>query len=468
MASVWRALETGLEQMPPLAHVVSRTAYRLAGGGAFAIRLPSVLGFSVMAACLYAFLRKRLPAPYALAGMLVPFLTGALHYGYEGRSYGFVLGCAGIAIVAWQRAEGPRRPLALAALALACAAAVSSHYYAVLIPMPIALGELVRTLQRRRLDPWVWAALAFSAVPLVFFLPLIRSARHYSKAFWAKPSASSVLDAYGSLLIVAIPFLVIFALLWVGYFVSTRNRTVEIDTRGFAPDLALAGGFLALPLAAVALSFFTGVFTPRYAVWGILGIALCIAFLGYLGTGGSRAFGRIAALYLLAVFAFLQVFELRRVSAKHPAALDALKSMPATNLPIVYADPLNYLQAAYYAGSPLKERLYYLTDTDAALRHAGTDSPERALSLLAQLTPLRIAALRDFTTAHRRFFVLESGEFGWLVPELTERGATLVVREAPADTKLYEVFLDPAEVAVPATSAPSGRPPPEQSRLQPR
>ena len=85
MASVWRALSTGLEQMPPFAHVVSRTAYRLAGGGAFAIRLPSVLGFATMAACLYVFLRKRLPAPYALASAAAfPFPRALLASSLQG------------------------------------------------------------------------------------------------------------------------------------------------------------------------------------------------------------------------------------------------------------------------------------------------------------------------------------------------------------------------------------------------
>jgi hypothetical protein len=418
-----------------------------------------------MAACLYVFLRKRLPQPYALAGMLVPFLTGALHFGYEGRSYGFVLGCAGVMIVAWQAAEGARRPFALAALALAGAAAVSSHYYAVLIPMPIALGEVVRTIQRRKLDAWVWAAVAAAFVPLLFFLPLIRSARRYAKAFWAKPGAASVLDAYGSLLIVAIPFLVVFALLWIGYFVFARNRTVEIVSRPLAPDLALAGGFLAVPLAAVALSFFTGVFTSRYAVWGILGIALSFAFGAYLSTGGSRRFGRIAALYLLAVFAFLQGFELHRVRSKHPEAFVALKGIPASNLPIVYADPLDYLQAAYYASAPVDQRLYYLTDAAAALRRAGTDSPEQALSLLEKFAPVRIAALRDFAAAHPRFWVIESGEFGWLIPELAERGATLIVREVSPDRKLYEVFLDERHRATAPRASETGSGQPDlQSR----
>ena len=230
----------------------------------------------------------------------------------------------------------------------------------------------------------------------------------------------------------------------------------------------MAGGFLALPLAAVALSFFTGVFTARYAVWGVLGIALSLALVSYLGTGRSLAFGRVAALYLLAVFAFLQVFELRRVSASTPRLSTRWSASP----PQTYR---SFMQIRWTTCRPPTMQLrtcpggiYYLTDTEAALRRAGTDSPERALSLLAQMAPLHIEALRDFAAAHRRFFVLESGEFGWLVPELTERGVTLIVREASAETKLYEVSLDPAEIAVPTISAPRGRPSREQPGLQSR
>ncbi len=440
MADVWTALATGLEQMPPFSHVISRAAYQLAGGGAFAIRLPSVIGFAVMAICLFAFLARRLPRSYALAGMLVPFFTGAAHFGYEGRSYGVVLGCTGVAMVAWQAVYGRMRKTALALLWLACAAAVSNHYYAVLILMPLGLGEIVRSVQRRRVDRAVWAALVLSLLPLVFFLPLIRSARSYAAAFWAKPGFSSIGEAYGRMIDIALPVLVALALLWFAYIVVSRRRDAHVDAANLAPELAVAGGFLALPLAMVAASFVTHAFEPRYSIWGVIGLALGISYAAYLTTAGSRAFGAAMAACLLAAFSLAQVIELRRVGHRSPEALEALEPLLSKGLPIVYADPLNYLQAAYYGSAELNARVFYVTDPAAALQRVGTDSPERALILLSRIAPLHLVPLNDFMAQHSHFLVLESGEFSWVVQELAARRKLVRVTEASTDVRTYEVL----------------------------
>jgi hypothetical protein len=459
MASVWRALETGLEQMPPFSHIVSRAAYRWAGGDALAIRLPALIGFTAMAVCLYVFASRRLPRTYALIAMLVPFFTGAFHFGYEARSYGVVLGCAGAAIVAWQAAEGRWRALALPCLALACAAAIASHYYAVLILAPLALGEIVRTIQRRKLDVLVWAALAASLAPLAFFLPLIRASRSYATNFWAKPGLTSLQDAYGRLIAIGLPVFIGLALMWLVYFMVARARASGIPYSPFAADLAVAAGFLALPAAAVALSFITGAFEPRYAIWGVIGIALGIAYAAYLSTSGSLVFGAVASAYLLAAFAFIEAAQLHKTRDLHPAALERVERLSGAGLPVVYADPLRYLEAAYYAPPEVNQRLFYVAEPAAALRRAGTDTPERALLLLSRIAPLHIVSLCDFTRGHRRFLVIESGEFSWLVPELAGRGASVSVKDGSGDARTYEVSIDRAETATRASSAPTGGPP---------
>ncbi len=445
MASVWRALATGLEQMPPFSHVVSRAAYRLAGADAFAIRLPSLIGFAAMAACLYLFLARRVSRTWALAGMLVPFSSGALHFGYEGRSYGVVLGCTGIACLAWQSAGGRRRPLALAALALACAAAIASHYYAVLILMPLALGELVRTVERRKIDWGVWAALSVSLVPLAFFIPLIRGARSYAHVFWAKPDAASLQEAYLRLIGPAVPVFIALALVWLAYLVWGKAGSAQLDRA----ELALAAGFFAIPATMTVLSFFTGAFEPRYGIWGIVGLALGTAYAGHVTTAGSRRFAAIAAACWLGSFALTQGYELHRVGHMRPEAIERVEPLMGAGLPIVYADPIRYLQAAYYGAPEIRERVVYLADPDAALRRTGTDSPERAIQLLAGIAPLHVEAPGEFVARHHRFLVIESGDFSWVVPELAARRASVRVNGNTVDVRTYEVLLDSGTIAWP-------------------
>jgi len=99
-----------------------------------------------------------------------------------------VLGFAAFSLLCWQSlADDRRRILSLAGLSASLAAALASHYYAVLIFVPLVLGEGARTIVRRRLDPWVWLAFAVATIPLWVFLPLIQSGRQLSGTFWAKP-----------------------------------------------------------------------------------------------------------------------------------------------------------------------------------------------------------------------------------------------------------------------------------------
>ena len=80
-----------------------------------------------------------------------------------------------------------RRPLALAGLWLSLAAAVSTHYYAVLIFLPLAAGELTRTWTTKRVDFAIWAALLLGLLPLLAYMPLMAESRKYAATFWSRP-----------------------------------------------------------------------------------------------------------------------------------------------------------------------------------------------------------------------------------------------------------------------------------------
>jgi len=89
---------------PLVYHCLANTAMRLLGPGAFAIRLPALLGFLVMQFCLYLFMRHLISQKAAVLALVFPALTAALYYAVEGRPYGLLLGLCGIAMVSWQAA----------------------------------------------------------------------------------------------------------------------------------------------------------------------------------------------------------------------------------------------------------------------------------------------------------------------------------------------------------------------------
>ena len=169
-----------------------------------------------MSFCVFRFVGKRCPAPYAFAAMCFPLLTMGYQYAYEGRPYGMVMGLAGLAMVSWQSAaENQNRGIALGGLALSLTCAVSSHYYAVFFAGPIALGEIARSISRKRADVPIWLALGAGLTPLVALRPLIHSATSnifarplYSPNFFAKPGFAAMLASYAELMAPAVPVLV--------------------------------------------------------------------------------------------------------------------------------------------------------------------------------------------------------------------------------------------------------------------
>jgi hypothetical protein len=78
---------------------------------------------------------------------------------------------------------GPRI-LPLAGLTLSIALAITSHYFGVLILIPVSLGELARILTRKRLDFGVLTALALGLASVALILPFKRALMVYRQHYY--------------------------------------------------------------------------------------------------------------------------------------------------------------------------------------------------------------------------------------------------------------------------------------------
>jgi hypothetical protein len=400
----------------------------------FVERVPAAIGFFTMCGSLYWFVSRRLPRSYAAAAALFPIGTVALWSASEGRAYGAVLGFAGLAAVCWQGAASGRfRRVFLPCLSIACACALSTHYYAVLILVPIGFAEAVRSLREKRIDWPIWAALALSLSPLPFFLPLIRAASHLSKVFWAGPHVGAPNDAYFETfgdqrpLAGAALFAVFFAAA-IAYGAGVRRRADRPwpDFSECLPDVCLGIGFLMLPFPGIALALFTHAFTPRYVIPMVLGIPLCFVYAAYIGSGGSRTFGGIAMLSA-AVMAVLVVgawqVKLNALMAAKQTVLDP--EIVNLQMPIVFSGATAYVEYDYYAPPALRPRLFYLTDPARTLAVLGSDSADRTTAALASVTGLQVVPYDGFVRQNPVFAVVDTGLFPWVVPALVHDGATV-------------------------------------------
>lgn len=414
---MWDALRNGPELNPPLHYFAVRAA---GATGQITARLPSALGVALGCFALTLFAARRFGPAAGLAAGFTPLVTIAFRYSYEARPYGLMFGASALTLLAWQGATsnqgspGRARRLWLALLALSLSAALLSHCYAILLYLPLAVGELVRLRQSRRIDWPLIVAITLPAACVVTYIPLLAGSRELAANSWAAPSLDRLAGSY---LVLVQPsawplILVIVAL------TLTRRATVILPAHELAAALAL----LALPLAAFLFGLaFTGFFHARYAVASSAGAALLLSTLAARRPACAPcilAAGAITAC-LLAVQARSQNGPPYSRTAPTACRLDD------SRLPIAVADGLLFLPLTFYADDALAPRLHFLMDRGKALRYTRNDSIELGLAALARHIPLNVPSYAAFIKAHPRFLIVGSrhSEMTWLRRQLESEGA---------------------------------------------
>jgi hypothetical protein len=288
VGDVLDVLRSGAEPLPPFFYLVTRGSTELFGDGPVGMRLPGLLGFALACACLFAFVARRSTPLHGVIAMFVPLVTAAYGFAVEARPYGLFLGFSAAALLCWQlRSDGTGGLGAAVGLGCCLALASASHYYAIFVVVPLALGEAVRSRLRRQLDLPVLVAFAAAFVPLLLSAPFVRAAHGLSATFWAKPHLDSAVDWFGWLLISpAIPrdrlndgeataFVVVSLLLALYLLLAPLRVRASSASRGARADVVLivagAAFAVAAALSARHLTVLAGV--------GLVGAALGVARL---------------------------------------------------------------------------------------------------------------------------------------------------------------------------------------------
>ncbi len=449
VSDIWSALLTGADQIPPFFHIITRASFSLFGVNHLSIRLPEVLGFWVMSLCLFYFVSKRSSALYGFVAMLFPLVTAAYNYAYEARPYGLILGFSGFSLLCWRSAaEGHYRKISLIGLALSLAAAVSSHYYAVLLLFPLAVGEVVRSLSRRRLDLSIWVAFGAAMTPLLLFLPLIEQAKTYTANFWAQPHWRSIPEFYYFLLTPAllplVAMLILSAVYSTTYPINPGSQEQEFRPTPPLHEIAAAFGFIAIPVVAViSTKLVTGAFTYRYALPSVIGFSILFAFAAYRLLNGRAVMG--AALLLSSCGGFM-VLEIRNfqdttvVSLEQAKTYNFLLSEDESSLPIVASDLHTFMMLAHYAPQDITSRLVYLADPEASLRYLGHTTVDQGILDLRPWFRLEIKEYGPYVASQRQFLVYGNiGFLNWLLYKLTADNMRIELKGRNEDNLLFLV-----------------------------
>ncbi len=449
---IWQALLAGGDGNPPLQFIATHALLRLFGEGLTVLRLPSILGFWCMALCLHRWLARRFPSRLALAGALFPLVTAARTVPLEARAYGLMLGFCALTLTSWQKATaGGQRVFALAGMAFGLAAGIFSHFYAILILVPILGGELIRSLHRKSLDYPLWISVIVGLAPGLFLLPLMRAGHRFAEHFWAPPFLGSIPLAYETLLggpaVLSLLLIAACASAFVGRewsLSSGPRRATPLPPHELAATLLLSG----MPFLVGIASLYTKAYAPKYPIVAVLGIATLVVLLAAFFQGDRNSLGTVMIACFLGVASVQFVHSdlhwrspAQSANSLHPDGWQGAFRLPSSldtgSLNVVISDSHTFLTLTHYADQGLKQRIFYLTDPAAAVRYSGFDTDELVLTAQRRWTNWKVESYQTFIEHNPRFLVYTNE--GWLIPKLLADHATIQVLGVFEDEYLYRV-----------------------------
>ncbi len=444
-SDAWHALQLGVDANPPLFHLINRLLLAVLGDSNEVQRASSIFGFWAMSWCVYTIVRSDHSAAAAWVAALIPACSGAAYYATEARPYGMVLAFVSFAIICWMKnadasnrqMESYRWPVGLT-VCLGCA--ISSHYYAVFTVVPFIGAELTRGVKRAKLDWTILGALMASYLPLVMFYTtgLMTAAGQYTGGadqasmllpvhFWELmlgPVLGSIATATG--------------IVWVWNWLGGKRFGTSLIPNN---STLIAAWFCLLPLVVMlAARYVTHAYEHRYAISAVIGAAILIGFgFDILRTAVPGAAG-------LAIFALiLPVAADANVGRNAPrgrhidyAWTQATGAQP--DLPIVYATPLEFVQAWYNAPSQeLKKRITCLVDVKEAWERTRSTTADLGVINLKPALPVPAQNYRDFASQRHPFYLVHEPQVttGWVTKKLVEDGVDLKLLGIFGNDEIY-------------------------------
>lgn len=448
---IWDALVAGINIDPPLTQTLVHWLAGIFGPSVNLARIPETIGFWGLCLGAYVVIRRVAPPLFAAAGLFLPLASTIRSQSIEARPYGVMLGCAMLAVLCWDASgQSERRLKWLAGVTLFIAGALSSHFFGAVVLFPLAIGELAKLLLRRRLDWPACLAIVLGAAPLALWYPILHAgAMVYGKHYFGQVSGDNLYLFFNNVLLLAgfaLLLLTACALLASFNRIQIPMPTIEISERARLL-LAVAGGFLLIPVLGFAYAVFVShFFVPKYLMLSVFGVVLGIPLVLSLISGRSLVVG----LMLLLAFGGHGLFVFSRgasgfIRAGSEMTLADIEDVaPRTKGDMLVASAV-WFENLVNAGGPGSDRLLYLYDPEKAVRYSGTDSSDLVLKALDGQCPARFDNYDHYTSTHRSFYILTAGPVvgvnEWIMKHLAHSSAHLQYIKSAGPFDLYFVTL---------------------------
>jgi len=449
-SDIWRFYASGRDVEGPLASFIVHAAIWLPFSPEISARLPFILSFLGMLSCGFVFVRRRYPASFAFAVLLLLASPPLFELATQVKSYALELTAIACAMVCWQSAiRGQGRPWSVLGLWSTLALAVNAHKFAIFVFVPFAAAQWFRDYRERKIDPPIWMALILFPAGL---LPVIRgelvASRFYAGSFWSRPELHFLYGSYKTyflwqwlLITCVVSFITMSA------FLAGRERSptvVEPKTSGFsAPEWVFLTVLAALPLYALPTSYVVQAYREVYVCSFAIGIAILIVTIAAEQAKRTKASGAVLFV-LFALITLPRHLESLRQGVRvitHPDSVHNqlqskfnnqawVKLIEASSLPVLAGDHSLYTPLSYYASPSLKRRSYYLTDFAEANQYPRSMTAQINFLLFGQLLSFQTMDISGFLPSNPHFLLIAGTDPAMWLPTYLMRkeqegGATL-------------------------------------------
>jgi 4-amino-4-deoxy-L-arabinose transferase-like glycosyltransferase len=455
---------------PPTYHLLSHLSMDLIGRNAIALRLPALAGFLLFQLCLFFFVRRIAGTRSAVIAAAVPILTASFRYSLEGRPYGLLLGLYALSLLCWQVAtqddNTPRsRLLPLTGLTAAIALAITSHYFGVLILIPVSLGELSRTLIRKRLDLGVLTALALGLASVGIILPFQHALMVYRQHYYIKGvNIHDISQGYRELFLRYTTWPIPLQKLTAAIMVVLALTLAIAGYKRFKRRPSTEHAYTWVALSAMALlpffgylfgRFVTHTMEVRYVIAALIAFAASFAIVLERKLRSNIFYYTTVALITAAALA-INISNIQKERHDSTAILASFQLSPAASAALkqnpqerIYLQSLNdfYLNTYYNPDPTLRPRFSLLYGQQEEIHWLAHDTNYITATNMLHFTPLSITSYADFRKQPTPLLLLNHSGWEWIDKQLDAQRTP----ETPLADCLRGQLV---RVANPPTSAP--------------
>lgn len=429
---LWMSREIDLH--PPLHYLLERATLHLDLPRWCAARLPAMGAGLVTTCVIFYFMACRLGNLFGLVSVTIFWFSSVRVFAWEGRPYMLWMCFLSLLLLSWDKATSPRRrPASVLAVFCCSFLMISNHLFGIACLMPFALAEACRCWQRRRPDLVLWLALfAPMLIGPAYFHP-VHALGTNGFPTTQMPSLELATNMYIAL-VDNFYFTISVCFVLVGYFAQVRAGEEQRPFQLRTEEGVLLYSLLLLPLVILVAAAFVHVqFWYRYGACAILAIALLAPWNLYRRLRPTYPFAVLIVLFLIvssicAMVSDYPVQGTRSYGYKETGRNPIFLSQLDPSLPIVDASPLTFTEMSDREAPAIVDRVFYLTDREAALRYSGYtlfENEEKIRSMLGLSS--HTAPLDDFLASHPRFYLIATytSRHDWLPRALADRGESI-------------------------------------------